>query len=155
MLEVIITGAVVSKGYDGAEAIRYSESGKAGWFRIGKKVYDAHAENNSRWVNFSVKGFGDMPERIERMLLKDGSFVNLRGRLDEEIWEDKAGETRRSTVIVVEDIEYAGGKSKDDAEPKKAKARPSVAPAPVPQEEPAGEFTGFEAFGGSSFFDED
>lgn len=152
MLEAIITGAVVSKGYDGAEAIRYSESGKAVWFRIGKKVYDAHAENHSRWVNFSVKGFGDMPERIEKMQLKDGSFINLRGRLDEEVWEDKAGDTRKATVIIVEDIEYAGGKSKDEAETKKSKARSST---PEPQEEPSGEFTGFESFGGSSFFDED
>lgn len=152
MLQAIITGAVVSKGFDGAEAIRYSESGKAVWFRIGKKVYDPQAEDHSRWVNFSIKGFGDMPDRVEKMQLKEGSFINLRGRLDEEVWTDKNDSTRRSVVIIAEDIEYAGGKPQEGTEPKKAKAQPAAPPAP---EEPAGEFTGYEAFGGSSFFDED
>ena len=153
MLQAIITGAVVSKGFDGVEAIRYSESGKAVWFRIGKKVYDPQAEDHSRWVNFSNKGFSDMPDRREKMQLKEGSFINLRGRLDEEVWTDKNDSTRRSVIIIAEDIEYAGGNPQEGAEPKKAKAQPTAgSPA---QEEPAGEFTGYEAFGGSSFFDED
>ena len=86
------------------------------------------------------------------MQLKEGSFINLRGRLDEEVWTDKNGGTRKSVVIIAEDIEYAGGKPKEGSEPKK-KQEPTAAPAS--QEEPAGEFTGYEAFGGSSFFDED
>ncbi len=152
MLQAIITGAVVSQGFDGASAINVSDSGKAVWFRIGKKVYDPQAEDHSRWMNFSIKGFGDMPDRVEKMQLKEGSFVNLRGRLDEEVWTDKNGGIRRSVVIIAEDIEYAGGKPKEGSEPKK-KQEPAA--APPPQEEPTGEFTGYEAFGSSSFFDED
>ena len=44
MLEVIITGAVVSKGFNDEPAIKFSESGKAVWFRIGKKVFDSRAD---------------------------------------------------------------------------------------------------------------
>ena len=148
MLEVIITGAVVSKGFNDEPAIKFSESGKAVWFRIGKKVFDPQEDGKSRWVNFPVKGFGDMPDRIEKMQLKEKSFINLRGRLDEEPWTDKDGENRKSVFIVVEDIEYAGGKGQSEKDDSKPKAAP-----PAKQEEPAGEFTGYEAFGGS-FFDE-
>ena len=114
MLEAIITGAVVSRGYENEPAIRVSESGKAVWFRIGKKVYDSQAKDNHRWVNFKIKGFGELPDRIEKMQLKEGSFINLRGRLDEEVWTDKEGETRKAVVIIAEDIEYAGGNGKSE-----------------------------------------
>ena len=50
-------------------------------------------------------------------------------------------------------IEYAGGKSKDESEDNSA---PGNQPekAPLPTEAP-GEFTGYESFGGASFFDGD
>ena len=38
MLKVIATDVVISKGYDGAPALRFSEKGVR--FRVGKKVYD-------------------------------------------------------------------------------------------------------------------
>lgn len=77
MLKVFATQVVISRGYDGAAAIKFSEKGDAVRFRIGKKVYDPNAENNARWVNLAVKGFGPICERIKKMQLKDGSFVNL------------------------------------------------------------------------------
>lgn len=40
MLKVFATQVVVSRGYDGAAAIKFSEKGDAVRFRIGKKVYD-------------------------------------------------------------------------------------------------------------------
>lgn len=89
MLKVFATQVVISRGYDGAAAIKFSEKGDAVRFRIGKKVYDPNAENNARWVNLAVKGFGPICERIKKMQLKDGSFVNLIGRLDEDVWEDQ------------------------------------------------------------------
>ena len=153
MLEAIITGAVISKGYDDAPAIKYSDSGKAVFFRIGKRVYDSQAEDNHRWINLSIKGFGDMPERVKKMQLKESSFVNIRGRLDEDVWEDKNGNTRRSIVVVAEDIEYAGGSPKEGTAKSKTDT-PAPVPASAPQEDPIGEFTGYEAFGGTSFFDD-
>ena len=54
MLKVFATQVVVSRGYDGAAAIKFSEKGDAVRFRIGKKVYDPNAENNARWINLAV-----------------------------------------------------------------------------------------------------
>lgn len=42
------------------------------------------------------------------MKLKEGSFVNLTARLDEEKWTDKKTKEEKSQhVLIVEDIEYA------------------------------------------------
>ena len=90
MFKVIATDVVISKGFDNAPALRFSEKGDSVRFRIGKKVYDTRAENNTRWFNVSVKAFGDVCERIKKMQLKEGSFVHLTGRLDEESWTDQS-----------------------------------------------------------------
>ncbi len=159
MLKVFATQVVVSRGYDGAAAIKFSEKGDAVRFRIGKKVYDPNAENNARWINMAVKGFGPICERIKKMQLKDGSFVNLIGRLDEDVWEDQQTHEKKSAmVIILDDIEYAsgGGKSKDNQNTDEAQGHPATSTAPAAAA-PAnnGGFTGYEPFGGgNSFFDE-
>ena len=103
MLKVIATDVVISKGYDGAPALRFSEKGVR--FRVGKKIYDTRAENNQRWINLSVKAFGQTSERIKKMQLKEGSFVNILGRLDEDVWEDSTTHEKKSaTVIIVDEI---------------------------------------------------
>lgn len=164
MLEVIATSAVVSRGYDGAAALRFSEKGDAVRFRIGKKVYDTRAENNTRWINLSVKAFGDICERIKKMQLKEGSFINFRGRLDEDVWTDQqTGESKSTMVVVLDDIEYAGGKPKENQESNRqqngtAPNTGAAAPAQPAAQSAAGQapngFTGYEPFGGGSFFSE-
>ena len=132
MLKVFATQVVVSRGYDGAAAIKFSEKGDAVRFRIGKKVYDPNAENNARWINLAVKGFGPICERIKKMQLKDGSFVNLIGRLDEDVWEDQQTHEKKSAmVIILDDIEYAsgGGKSKDNQNTDEAQGHPAASTA--------------------------
>ena len=98
MMKIIITDAVVSRGYDGAPAIRFFNSengGEFAVFQVGKRKYDSRAENNHRWVNLKVKAFGDLCERIKKMSLKEGSFISLCGDYDEERWTDKeTGELR-------------------------------------------------------------
>lgn len=164
MLEVIATSAVVSRGYDGAAALRFSEKGDAVRFRIGKKVYDTRAENNTRLINLTVKAFGDICERIKKMQLKEGSFINFRGRLDEDVWTDQqTGESKSTMVVVLDDIEYAGGKPKENQESNKqqngtAPNTGAAAPAQPAAQSAAGQtpngFTGYEPFGGGSFFSE-
>ena len=39
MLKTIITDAIVSPGYEGAPALKFSAKGDAAWLLIGKKVY--------------------------------------------------------------------------------------------------------------------
>lgn len=159
MLKVIATDVVISKGYDGAPALRFTEKGVR--FRVGKKVYDTRAENNFRWINLSVKAFGQTSERIKKMQLKEGSFVNILGRLDEDVWEDSTTHEKKSaTVIIVDEIEYcSSGKhakeNTDTAEQQaptyQATAQPPAQPA-APQND---SFTGYEPFGGAnSFFDD-
>ena len=46
MLKTIITDAIVSPGYEGAPALKFSEKGDAARFRIGKKVYDPKEDDN-------------------------------------------------------------------------------------------------------------
>ena len=108
MFKTFATNVVVSKGYEGAEALRFSENGESVRFRIGQKVYDSRVEGNYRWLNISVKAFGAICERIKKMKLKEGSFVNLTARMDEEKWTDEKTQKEKSQhVLIVEDIEYA------------------------------------------------
>ena len=162
MLKVIATQVVVSKGYDEAPALRFSEDGESVRFRIGKKVYDPHAEDKSRWINLSVKAFGVLCERIEKMKLKEGSYINLIGRLDEDSWVDQTtGKPKSMMVIILDEIEYAsvGGKSKekqtsDQQQNAAPQSVPAASAAPATGTETSGNFTGYEPVGGCSFFDE-
>ena len=82
MMKIFISDAVVSRGYDGAPAIRLFNSengGEFAVFQVGIRKYDSRAENNHRWVNLKVKAFGDLCERIKKMSLKEGSFLSLCG----------------------------------------------------------------------------
>ena len=149
MIKTFITGAVISQGYENAPALKFSEKGDAVRFRIGHKVYDPNAKDNHRWVNLPVKAFGTLGDRIRKMKLQAGSYVNLLGRLDEDEWTDRDGELHRTMVVILDEIEYSGGQKKEA--PKKEEE-----PAPMEEPEETGStFTGFEAFGGpNAFFDD-
>lgn len=168
MFKVIATEVVISKGFEGAPALRFSENGDSVRFRIGKKVYDTRAENNHRWVNLSVKAFGPLCERIKKMQLKEGSFVNILGRLDEDVWEDAATHERKSAMVVIlDEIEYCAAGTRQQKEgtetagtQKAATAQPGAqasasAPASAAtSDNGGGGFTGYEPFGGvNAFFD--
>ena len=180
MLKMIVTEAVVAKGFEDAPAIRFIDSeggGQIANFRIGKRVYDGKAPDNHRWLNFTVKAFGGMCERIKRMKLKEGSYINIVARYDEETWTVRdSGETRTSVVLYLDEIEYAsngngqkgsqnnsGGSAPQNAgsppTPQGQQPHPQgqqlpqgqtpPAPAPMPSN-----FTGFEGYagGGNPFF---
>lgn len=157
MLKVFATDVIVSKGYANQSAVRFSEDGKIVRFRIGKKVYDKNAENNTRWFNISVKGFGAIAERIQKMQLKEGSLIHLSGTLDEESWLDQSSNTTKTqTVIILEDIDYAsgGGAKKEGQNQQNGSAAPAVPAAGTtgtPENSP--NFEGYSTFGAGSFFD--
>ena len=100
MLMTFGTPVVISKGYNDTPALKYSENNDSVRFRVGYKVYDTRAENNSRWVNFSVKAFGPLCERIKNMKLKEGSLVTILGRLDEDTWEDATTGEKKSVPVL-------------------------------------------------------
>lgn len=161
MLKVFATQVVISKGYDNKPAIsisRNNDSAASVRFRIGKKVYDPKAENNARWLNYSVKGFGPIVDRIEKMQLKDGSFINIEGRLDEDTWVDQQTNEKKScTVIILDEIEYASGGGKSNSNGNATNGTINQAPTQAPATNTGngtGGFTGYEPFGGNSFFDD-
>lgn len=158
MFKVFATDVIVSKGYANQSAVRFSEDGKIVRFRIGKKVYDKNAENNTRWFNVSVKGFGPIAERIQKMQLKEGSLIHISGTLDEESWLDQASNTTKTqTVIIIDDIDYASGSgAKKDGQNQQqngsaAPAAPASGTLNAPENSP--NFEGYSNFGGASFFD--
>ena len=155
MLKVIATDVVISKGYDNAPALRFSENGDCVRFRIGKKVYDSRAENNVRWVNIAVKGFGELCARIQKMQLKEGSFVHLMGRLDEDSWLDQSsGEQKSQMVIILDEIEYASGGSKPKEIQQTIQTQDSGASSETQKapQETSQNFMGYAPFAGGSFF---
>lgn len=155
MFKVFATDVVVSKGYDNSSALKFSDDGTSVRFRIGKKVYDTRAENNTRWVNVSVKAFGTVCERIKKMQLKEGSFIHIAGRLDEDNWVDTTSNEKKSQIVIIlDEVEYASGggnKSKDNQQANTAPATTPAAPASTPESSP--NFEGYTPFGGGSFFD--
>lgn len=154
MFKVVATNVVVSKGYGENPALKFSDNGENVRFRIGHKVYDSKAEDNTRWMNMNVKAFNGVCERIKKMKIKEGSYINILGHLDEETWTDSETKEKKSAmVVIIDDIEYAsmgGGNGKnsdeksDGGKPTEKKQKP----------ESSKNFTGYESFGGNSFFDE-
>lgn len=165
MIKTVVTEAIISKGYEGADAIKIiqGEKGDIARFRIGTKVYDPKADGNSRWFNLSVKAFNSMCERIKKMQLKDGAYINLSGRLDEENWEDpNTHEKKKAIVLIADEVEYCyagnNGANKQNTE-SGGQAAAQQTPAPAQNQAPANTasaqaegFTGFEAFGGQNAF---
>ncbi len=209
MFKVILTNVVISKGYDNAPALKFSQGAESEVvrFRVGDKRYDRNAPNNARWINISVKAFGSLCDRIRKMKLKEGSVINIFGKYDEENWsDDKTGVEKSLPIIIADDVEYAslGGGSKKDNNGQSEQnaggypeqptypntgmgfAAPAASPAgypnqmggtPMPPQAPntasgnmatpanpqmaqgnqgmgtQPNFTGFEPFGGGSYFD--
>ena len=90
MLMFFASDVVVSKGYQNAPALKFSEKGDFVRFRVGQKVYDPRAEDNHRWINITVKSFDpSLVDRIRKMGLKEGSFISLSGRYDEDVWKPR------------------------------------------------------------------
>lgn len=165
MLKFFASDVVVSKGYQNAPALKFSEKGDFVRFRVGQKVYDPRAEDNHRWINLTVKCFdAALVDRIRKMGLKEGSFINLSGRYDEDVWEDEETKEKRSMpCIILEDLEYSGGGKRSGDGQKAASgnqnnasapAAPAAPPAAAPQEnyQMPGNFTGYESFGGGNNF---
>ena len=168
VIKMFATGALVSKGFNGADALRFSETENPFVrFRVGVRVYDKRAENNHRFVNIHVKAFGYLVARIRDMKLDAGSYVNIIGRYDDEPWEDQTTREKKSTpVLIVDEIEFCHGNGKQNGEANgagngkqygevngagnttAASGKREQAPQPAGYGQSPANFTGFEGFGG-------
>lgn len=159
MLKFFASNVVVSKGYQNSPAVKFSEKGDFVRFRVGQKVYDPRAEDNHRWVNLTVKCFdAALVDRIRKMGLKDGSFITISGRYDEDVWEDEETKEKRSMpCIILDELEFSGsGSGKKPSDGQNGNAAPNAGtPAPAAPQEPQqmpGNFSGYEGFGGANNF---
>lgn len=154
MFKVVATNVVVSKGYGENPALSFFNNDEIVRFRIGHKVYDSKAEDNTRWMNMTVKAFNGVCERIKKMKIKEGSYINILGHLDEDTWTDSNNEKKSMIVVIIDDIEYAsGGGNGKNGDNKSDGGSKSSDKKKKP--ESSDNFTGYEGFGGNSFFDED
>ena len=160
MLKFFASNVVVSKGYQNSPAVKFSEKGDFVRFRVGQKVYDPRADDNHRWINLTIKCFdAALVDRIRKMGLKEGSFISLSGRYDEDVWEDEESKEKRSMpCIILDELEFSGGgsgKKSENGNSASQNTTPAPAtPAAAPQESPQmpGNFTGYEGFGGGNNF---
>ena len=92
------------------------------------------------------------------MQLKEGSFINIEARLDEDTWEDQTTKEKKSCpVLILDEIEYASGGGKSNNNGNTTNGTSNQAPAQAPAAntgDGTGGFTGYEPFGGNSFFDD-
>ena len=154
MYKVFLTNVFVSKGFEDKPAVNFSEKGDVAWFRVGHKVYDPNAEDNTRWVNRAVKAFKSLAERIKKMNLDAGSCINIEGVEDDIPYEDSEGNKKvQSSVIVITNIEYAGsagGKSTDkESKHKKDSEEKSTKKKSGDSEN----YEGYSAYSGNPFFE--
>ena len=160
MLKFFASNVVVSKGYQNSPAVKFSEKGDFVRFRVGQKVYDPRADDNHRWINLTIKCFdAALVDRIRKMGLKEGSFISLSGRYDEDVWEDEESKEKRSMpCISLDELEFSGGGSGKKSENGNSASQNTTpvpaTPAATPQEgqQMPGNFTGYEGFGGGNNF---
>ena len=100
--------------------------------------------------------------RIKKKQVKEGSFINLIRRYDEEQWTDNNGNKKSVSVVIVDEIEYSGGGSKNNSEKsgtsEKDKPKDGTPKQEQPKQEDAqqqsmpGSFEGYAAYGGGNPF---
>ena len=153
---LILENAVISRGYGDNPAIRFNdgEKGSLARFSVGKKMYHPRADDKTKWVNLQVKtDRPDLIEQIKRMQLKEGSWVNLKGEVKIEAWQDQTTkEEKEGYVMYLASVSYAGGgasKAKNSDNGSNVEETSEAKQTPKQSEN----WQGFEAFGNGAFFD--
>lgn len=146
---IILPDAIVSKGYNGAPAVRFSEDGTRASASVGYPSYAKDAPNNTKWNNFHVMFPQGMLDKVRRMKLKEYSHITLAGEYD--LWERvdrETGEIKPTPTLRAFHIEYArsGARNNTQAEqaPQQKKEEQLVSPDQLPN------FLGFEPLGGTN-----
>lgn len=150
---LILDNVVISKGYGDNPAIRISngEKGSLARFSVGKKMYHPRADDKTKWANIQVKtDRPDLIDQIKRMQLKEGSWVNLKGEIRVEAWQDQTTkEEKEGYVLYLASVSYSGSSSGKSKNSDSATEVSETKPTP----QTSGNFTGFENFSENAFFD--
>lgn len=91
--------------------VRSTSSGQmvANFSIATNRVYtdrDGQRQEQTEWHN--IVAWGRLAE-IAEQYLKKGNQVYIEGRIQTRSWEDQSGETRRTTEIVVQEMQMLGG----------------------------------------------
>ena len=112
-------------------------------------------------MNWNVVAYAHMCERVEKMQLKEGSYINLVGRITEESFTEQQSQKEITyPVLILEDIEYAmtGGKKENAQDAANTGNSGNTTASGTPSgasEQSEGGFEGFQPYSGASFYDED
>lgn len=84
MNTIMICGArvIASKGQDVVQFGKTDKGSGTATFRIAEEIYDPKYPNKKRYNNFFVEAHGFMADRITKMKLANGSYVNITCKLD-------------------------------------------------------------------------
>jgi len=106
--------------------VRYTQAGKpVASFSLATTEWSPDGDK-TEWHNITV--WGKLAELAGRFALK-GTQVHVQGRLQTREWQDKEGNTRKSTEIVARDAVFLGRRPKTEA-PKRDK--PGAAAEAIP-----------------------
>ena len=78
-----------------------------------------NGEKTEQVSYFECIAWGKLGEIIAQYQ-KKGSLIGLDGRLQQRSWDDKEGKKRYKVEIVVENVQFLGGKSENSIVPKEA-----------------------------------
>ena len=81
---------------------------------VGAKDASGNREEVTEW--HKAVAFGKTAEIIGQYLSK-GSQIYIEGRLQTRKWQDQSGADRYSTEIVINEMQFIGGKSDNSAKP--------------------------------------
>lgn len=72
---------------------------------------DGYGENDADFIYCSA--FGKTAEFMEKYLNRKGTRIALEGRINSQSYEDKDGNRRNSTKVIVSSVYFADGKRSD------------------------------------------
>jgi len=118
--------------------LRYTPSGTAvANFSIATnssfKDSDGNWSDKTEWHN--IVAFGKTAENVGEYL-KKGSQAYIEGRLQTSSWEDNAGVRKYKTEILVDTLQFIGGKSDDGGGSQGQREQPAMEQEPATQQEP-------------------
>jgi single-strand DNA-binding protein len=94
-----------------------------------KKQQDGSYESVASFFDLTV--LGKFAELVDRKVRK-GDAITVSGRLEQQRWQNEAGENRSKVVIIVSDIDGAAMYRKADDVPAKENGEATAAPASKP-----------------------
>ena len=88
---------------------------------VSEKWKDKAKQTQERTTWVRLVAFGRVAEIVDQYTAK-GDRIYVEGRLQERQWEDRDGQKRYSTEIVVQNVQLLGGGKQEKAKPKREPA---------------------------------